>query len=57
MCHFGDDTKARLMAIIMVMIPMQHLNSTQLVKLKCELKENILQVEYSLLKYRRLDND
>jgi hypothetical protein len=36
---------------------MQHLNSTQLVKLKCQLKENILQVEYSPLKYRRLDNE
>jgi hypothetical protein len=57
MHHFGDDTKARYMVNSMVMIPMQHLNSTQLVKLKCELKENILHVEYSLLKYRRLDND
>jgi hypothetical protein len=36
---------------------MQHLNSTQLVKLKCQLKENILQVEYSPLNYGRLDND
>jgi hypothetical protein len=57
MHHSSDDTKESIGDDIMVMIPMQHLNSTQLVKLKCELKENILQVEYSPLKYRRLAND
>jgi hypothetical protein len=56
--------KPRQVRIIMVMIPMLHgdktnaasrLNSTSQTKVSTE--ENILQVEYSPLKYKRLDND
>jgi hypothetical protein len=57
----GDDPKASA-CISMVMIPMLHgdktnatsrLNSTSQIEVSTE--ENILQVEYSLLKNRRLD--
>jgi hypothetical protein len=56
--------KPRQVRISMVMIPMLHgdktnatsrLNSTSQTEVSTE--ENILQVEYSPLKYRRLDND
>jgi hypothetical protein len=56
--------KPRKVHISMVMIPMFHgdktnatsrLNSTSQTEVSTE--ENILQVEYSPLKYRRLDND
>ena len=54
----------RQVRIIMVMIPMLHgnktnatskLNSTSQIEVSTE--ENILEMEYSLLKNRRLDND
>jgi hypothetical protein len=56
--------KPRLMCIIMVMIPMLHgdktnatsiLNSTSQTEVSTE--ENILQVEYSPLNFRRFNND
>jgi hypothetical protein len=56
--------KPRQVRISMVMIPMLHgdktngasrLNSTS--QTEVSTKENILQVKYSPLKYRRLDND
>jgi hypothetical protein len=56
--------KPKKVHISMAMIPMLHgdktnaasgLNSTSQIEVSTE--ENILQVEYSPLKYRRLDND
>ena len=55
MCHFGDDTKARSNQHGDDPNATSKLNSTSQIEVSTE--ENILQVEYSPLKYKRLDND